>query len=141
VELSVNLAIRAEFADQSELSPDSVTGMLRRANGLRNKMKNLLTPLVIDRPNQAAVKKLCKEAEKINDARNEIVHSGFFSNRTKATAVIDRCRKFINDLVGLYEANFEIGPLAEDAIEEPSPETKAKAKPKKTLKRVRKSKR
>ncbi len=130
VELSVNLAIRAEFANQSDLSPDAVTGMLRRANGLRNKMQNLLTPLVINRPNQAAVKKLCKEAEKINDARNEIVHSGFFSNRAKATTAIERCRRFINGLVGLYETDFEIGPLAKDAIEEPPPEAKMKAEPK-----------
>jgi hypothetical protein len=77
VELSVNLAIRAEFAAQAELSSATVDGILRKANGLRNKMQNLLSPLVIGRANAATIKKLSKTAEKINDARNEIVHGGY----------------------------------------------------------------
>jgi hypothetical protein len=138
VELSVNLAIRAEFAAQSKLSAATVDGMLRRANGLRNKMQNLLSPLVISRPNEAAIRRLCKAADKINEARNNIVHSGFFSSRSNATITIERCRQFINMMVRLYEDNFELGPLVQEAIEEPAPEAMSELKPKTRRKKAEK---
>jgi hypothetical protein len=140
VELSINLAIRAEFTAQSKLSTTTVDAMMRKANGLRNKMQYLLMPLVIDRPNEAAIKKLWKVSEKINDDRNNIVHSGYFSNRPTATAAIERCRTFINSMVGLYEEDFELGPLVQNAIEDLTPEVKPawrrKAKVKKTKGRI-----
>jgi hypothetical protein len=140
VELSVNLAIRAEFAAQSELSADSVNGMMRKANGLRNKMQNLLTPLVMGRANQAEIKRLCKIAEKINDDRNEIVHSGYFSSRSKAKTAIEQCRQFIHGIVGLYEKDFDLAPLDQEVIEMPEEEGKAKSKQKARLKKLKKPK-
>lgn len=140
VELSVNLAIRAEFAAQGELSAATVNGMMKRANGLRNKMQNLLTPLVIGRTNQAAVKGLGKAAEKINDARNDIVHSGVFSSRSASTTTIEQCRQFINSMVRLYEEDFELGMLVKEVNEAPAPEVKADTKPKTRLKKVKKPK-
>jgi len=104
--------------------------MLRKANGLRNKMQNLLIPLLSDRPNIEAVKKLNKDSEKINVARNDIVHSGFFTTRPKATTTIRQCKEFINALVGLYEQNFEIGE-AELTASDMSLESKVEAKSKK----------
>lgn len=129
VELSVNLAIRAEFEAQSELSAATINAMMRRANGLRNKMQNLLTPLVAGGVNQAAVKRLSKAAESINDTRNDIVHSGYFSSRSDAMTAIEACRQFINQMVGLYEKDFQLGPLDQDAIEEVPPAATKKGKP------------
>lgn len=65
-ELAVNLTIRAEFKAQSELSPQSIDAMMKKANGLWGKMGGLLLPLVIDRPNETAIKKLSKASEQIN---------------------------------------------------------------------------
>ena len=133
-ELSINLAIRAEFAAQSELTPATIDAIMKKANGLWGKMAGLLLPLVIARPNEAAIKKLCGASEQINKNRNDIVHSGKFSNRTDALKAIEGCRKFINSLVQLYESDFKLDSLSPDALEEAVPETEpepeVKAKPK-----------
>jgi len=119
-ELAVNLAIRREFAAQSELSAQSIDAMLKKANGLWGKMAGLLLPLVIGGQNEAAIKRLCKLSERINKNRNDIVHSGHFSNRADALKIIHECRKFVNGLVVLYEGDFKLQSLSADAIEEQS---------------------
>ncbi len=131
-ELAVNLAIRTEFATQSELSPATVDAMMKKANGLWGKMAGLLLPLVIDRLNEEAIKKLCKVSDAINKDRNDIVHSGHFSNRANALKAIERCRKFSVSLVQLYEPDFELESLSPDALEADAPKTppKVRAKPK-----------
>jgi hypothetical protein len=117
-ELSVNLAIRAEFAVQSELTSETIDAMLKKANGLWGKMAGLLLPLVLNRPNEPAVKKLRKLSEEINKVRNDIVHSGKFSNRPEALKAIEICRKFSMSLVQLYEPGFSLKPLSADALED-----------------------
>lgn len=131
-ELAVNLAIRAEFAAQSELSPATIDAMMRKANGLWGKVAGLLMPLVIDRPNEKTIKELCKASDAINKDRNDIVHSGHFSNRANALKAVERCRKFSVSLVQLYEQDFELAPLSPDALEPDAPKasSKVKAKPK-----------
>jgi len=59
-----------------------------------------------------------KLSDKINKNHNDIVHSGHFSNRSEALEVIEGCRKFINSLVGLYEADFMLVSLDPNAIDE-----------------------
>jgi len=131
-ELAVNLAIRVEFAAQSELSPATVDAMMRKANGLWGKMAGLLLPLVIDRPNEKSIKDLCKASDAINKDRNDIVHSGHFSNRADALKAIERCRKFSVSLVQLYEPDFQLASLSPEALEPDAPKvsSKVKAKPK-----------
>ena len=121
-ELSVNLAIRAELAVQSELESATIDAMMKKANGLWGKMAGLLLPLVLDRPNEEAIKKLCKASDEINRDRNDIVHSGKFSNRADGLKAIERCRRFSNSLVQLYEPDFKLQSLSPDALEEPAPE-------------------
>lgn len=134
VELSVNLAIRAEFAAKSRLESTTVDAMMMNANGLWGKMAGLLLPLLIGRPNEEAVKKLCNASKKINLDRNGIVHSGKFSTRSDALKAIERCRKFSNSLVQLYEPDFILEALSADDLEEAAPEAEpksdVKAKPK-----------
>jgi len=133
-ELSVNLAIRAEFAAQSKLSSATIDAMMKKANGLWGKMAGLLLPLVIDRPNEKAVNRLCNASSEINKDRNNIVHSGLFSNRADALKVIERCRRFSNSLVQLYDPDFKLEALSPDVLEEATPEAEPKsvvrAKPK-----------
>lgn len=131
-ELAVNLAIRAEFSAQSELSPATIDAMMRKANGLWGKMAGLLLPLTIDRPNEKAIKDLCKASDAINKDRNDIVHSGQFSNCANALKAIERCRNFSVHLVQLYEPTFELAPLSPEALEPDAPKAKStvKAKPK-----------
>lgn len=143
-ELSVNLAIRAEFAEQSELTSETIDAMLKKANGLWGKMTGLLLPLMINRPNEEAVKKLCKASDDINKARNEIVHSGKFSNRSHALKAIERCRRFSASLVQLYEPGFTLESLSADALEDAEPEAMrapgTKARPKTKAKKGNTSK-
>jgi hypothetical protein len=143
-ELSVNLAIRAEFAAQSKLASATIDAMMKKANGLWGKMAGLLVPLVIDHSNEEAIKKLCKISDEINRDRNDIVHSGKFSNRADALKAIERCRRFSNSLVQLYEPDFKLQSLSPDALEESAPEgepeTEVKAKPKAKLRKVTRSK-
>lgn len=142
-ELAVNLAIRAEFEAQSELSPATIDGMMRKANGLWGKMAGLLLPLVIERPNEKTIKTLCKASHAINEDRNNIVHSGHFSNRANALKAIERCRAFSMTLVKLYEPDFELSPLSPDALEPDAPKarSKVKAQPTRSSKKTTKPKR
>lgn len=116
-ELAVNLAIRAEFAAQSELSPETIDAMLRKSNGLWGKMGGLLLPLIIGSENEVAIKKLCKISEQINKDRNEIAHSGKFSKRSDALKSIERCRTFCNSLVQCYEHDFDLSAIDAESLE------------------------
>lgn len=107
-EISVNLAIRREFATQSQLAQPFVDGLLKWANGLSGKLDKLLLPLLKGRDNHKAVSDLVALARKINDKRNKIAHSGAFCNEKEATALIDDCKTFVHGIVRLYEPSFAL---------------------------------
>ena len=45
-------------------------------------------------------------AAKINGKRNAVAHRGEFCDEKEATEVIEQSKKFVLDLIGLYEPNF-----------------------------------
>ncbi|MBE2968172.1 hypothetical protein IMT09_08670 [Burkholderia cepacia] len=108
-ELAANFAIRAEFAARSTFEPALVDKMLRWANGLSGKIRNLLLPLTAVEPKKhKTIRALSKHVEKINDTRNAVAHQGEFCSIEEAQAVIKHAQAFIHDLVQLYDPGFEL---------------------------------
>ncbi len=108
-ELAANFAIRAEFAARSTFEPALVDKMLRWANGLSGKIRNLLLPLTAAEPKKhKTIYSLGKRAERINDTRNAVAHQGEFCSVEEAQAVIEHARAFILELVQLYDPEFEL---------------------------------
>lgn len=106
-EIAANLAIRAEYADQSKFGPDFVDNMLRWANGLIGKLDRLLKPLWAGQSKKTKhFKELRKYADTVNEKRNAVVHTGEFCNQHEAEEVIAAAEKLISTLVALYEPAF-----------------------------------
>lgn len=107
-EIAVNLALREEFLEHSDFEVAFVDSLLRWANGLSGKVHKLLLPLLEGQSKHAAVKRLCKLANVITDRRNKIVHRGEFCSRKESTKIIQKCHKFVVELVRLYEPTFSL---------------------------------
>jgi hypothetical protein len=106
-EIAANLAIRAEFEDRSKFDASYVDNLLKFANGLDNKMRRLLLPVV---KGKRAVKYtgLQKLAEDISSVRNKIVHQGEFLNEDESVVVIEKARVFVKQLVDIYYYDFDL---------------------------------
>ena len=108
-ELVANHAIRAEFAARSQFDAEFVNSLLKWANGLSGKLRNLLVPLAAtDAGKMKAIAKLQKLAEAVNAKRNAVAHQGEFCNEREAIQVIDNARAFISGLAQLYEPQFKL---------------------------------
>lgn len=108
-ELAANHAIRAEFAARSQFDRAFVDSLLKWANGLSGKLRNLLIPLVASDPVKAgAMLALQALAERVNAKRNAVAHQGEFCNKQEATVAIANARDFITGLVTLYEPQFKL---------------------------------
>ena len=108
-EIAANFAVRTEFAKRSTFDDDFVNSLLRWANGLNGKVKNLLMPLcAADKDKQRLMKRLLKLSAEINAVRNAVAHQGEFCNETEAEGVLAAAQSFINDLVQLYEPKFAL---------------------------------
>lgn len=108
-ELAANHAIRAEFAARSQFDAAFVDGLLKWANGLSGKLRNLLVPLVTAAPaKRCAMADLQTLADRVNAKRNAVAHQGEFCNEQEATEAIANARNFITGLVTLYEPQFKL---------------------------------
>jgi hypothetical protein len=108
-ELAANHAIRAEFAARSQFDRAFVDSLLKWANGLSGKLRNLLVPLVATDPAKGgAMSALQALAERVNAKRNAVAHQGEFCNKQEATEAIANARNFITGLVTLYEPQFKL---------------------------------
>lgn len=108
-ELAANHAIRAEFAARSQLDGAFVDTLLKWANGLSGKLRNLLVPLVATDPaKRGAMAALQTLADRVNAKRNAIAHQGEFCNEQEATEAVANARTFITGLVTLYEPQFKL---------------------------------
>lgn len=113
-EIAVNLAVRREFAQRSQLSEDFVDGLLQWANGLSGKVTKLLLPLLEGQQKYAAINALCNNhVQAISTKRNAIAHQGAFCAEADATALIARCRQFVEGVITAYEPAFALPELAE----------------------------
>lgn len=108
-ELAANHAIRAEFAARSQFDGAFVDSLLKWANGLSGKLRNLLVPLVAADPaKQVAMAALQTLADRVSAKRNAIAHQGEFCNKQEATEAIANASTFITGLVTLYEPQFKL---------------------------------
>jgi len=108
-ELVANHAIRAEFAARSKFDVEFVNSLLKWANGLSGKLRNLLIPLAAtDARKKKKIAKLQKLAEAVNAKRNAVTHQGEFCNEQEAILVINDARAFISGLAQLYEPHFKL---------------------------------
>lgn len=108
-ELVANHAIRAEFAARSQFDQAFVNSLLKWANGLSGKLRNLLLPLTSNDPDKIKkIVKLQKLAEAVNSKRNAVVHQGEFCNEREATKVINDAQEFISGMAKLYEPQFSL---------------------------------
>lgn len=108
-ELAANHAIRVEFAARSQFDADFVNSLLRWANGLSGKLRNLLVPLAAtDANKKKAIAKLQQLADAVNSKRNAVAHQGEFCNEQEAAQVIKDAREFIVGLTQLYGPGFTL---------------------------------
>ena len=74
IELAVNFAIRQELIVERDLPLPFVDGLLKSANGLRNKYQNIYLPIMVEYEEHSLLRDLWKKRiEKINQ---EIVRNG-----------------------------------------------------------------
>lgn len=108
-ELMANHAIRAEFAARSQFDGEFVNSLLKWANGLSGKMRNLLVPLAApSAAKRMAIANLQNLAEAVNAKRNAVAHQGEFCNEQEAVQIIESARAFISGLALLYEPQFKL---------------------------------
>jgi hypothetical protein len=108
-ELAANHAIRAEFAARSQFDADFVNSLLKWANGLSGKFRNLLVPLAAaDANKKKTIANLQKLADAVNSKRNAVAHQGEFCNDQEAAQVINDARAFIVGLTQLYAPGFTL---------------------------------
>lgn len=105
-EIAANIAVRHELQEQRQIEASFVDHLLKWANGLAGKLDKLLRPLHTTKARQKAFKSLQKKAQKINDQRNLVVHSGNFMNKKEAEEVVALAREFIEQIVGTYNKGF-----------------------------------
>lgn len=111
VEISLNLALRHEYSQKTQFSDDHVDRILRRANGVKGKIR--LLSEVWERSRTERVKQLRAMIEEASEKRNRIVHSGEFCDERESQSLIANCRSFVVLLIGDYHDEFV---LSDDAI-------------------------
>jgi hypothetical protein len=107
-ELAANLAVRKEFENTSDFHKNVVDHFLFWANGLSGKISKLLIPMTAAQPHGPAVRALQPVSDRINQARNKVVHQGEFCNSGEAQLVIADARLFVETLVGIFHPAFEL---------------------------------
>lgn len=117
-EISANFLVRTELVERGELDPEFVNSLLKWANGIRGKMDNIVIKLPLGTQRIKELKDLKKIAEKINDKRNNVAHSGHFATREEAEDIEAMARTFILGLVLPYQPDFELKQLESASFSE-----------------------
>lgn len=103
IELAVNFAIRQELFIERELPLPFVDGLLKSANGLRNKYQNIYLPIMAELEEHDSLKRLWKlQIEKINQQRNAVAHSGEFRSRSTAKEIMEKTHNVLVKIMALY---------------------------------------
>jgi len=107
-EIAANIAVRQELQEQRKVEAPFVDHLLRWANGLAGKLDKLLRPLHTTAKRKKLFTSLRTKAQKINDQRNLVVHSGHFMNEAEAKEIVAIAKDFIEGIVGSYHAGFRL---------------------------------
>ncbi|MEO1566203.1 MAG: hypothetical protein AAFR92_08695 [Pseudomonadota bacterium] len=116
-EISLNLALRAEYKKAGKLVAEEVDQLLMKANGLFGKLDLLKSVSGSDLRSQLKdLKSVIKEAA---IKRNRIVHSGEFCSEVEARRHTDACEVFVNRLIANYESCFKLADVEIAPQEDP----------------------
>ncbi len=115
VELAANLVIREEFEKNRNLPVDFVNHLMKWANGLIGKLKNLIIPICNNTEKERCFKSINEKVRDINDQRNGIVHRGEFKRKRTSKRVINEAREVIQIMVRLYDSEFSLSLPNEDS--------------------------
>ena len=107
-EIAANFAVRQEFTARGKFDDDFVNSLLRWANGLDGKLNRLLIPMSKGTKANNILSGVRKDAEQVNKKRNAVTHQGEFCNVGESQEAIERARKFIETIVGIYEPGFKL---------------------------------
>ena len=101
-EIAANIVIRSELVQKRNLEPHFVDSLLVWANGLSGKFSRIILPLFHGTPQRAVFVKHHTEISKVNDARNQIAHSGRFANKASAEELLGIAHSVCTSLTGHY---------------------------------------
>ena len=107
-ELAANHYIRKELQENRGLSASFVNGLLKWANGIDGKFRNLIVPLSRENGNEAHINALKKKVEAINSERNSIVHQGQFKKESTARSKVAEAEEVILGLVKEHKKRFSL---------------------------------
>ncbi|MCG7910947.1 MAG: hypothetical protein JAY82_14370 [Candidatus Thiodiazotropha taylori] len=107
-ELAANHYIREELQNKRGLEKTLVDSMLRWANGIGGKFKNLIGPISKENGTSKKIKALSKQVTEINNVRNSIVHQGQFKMDKTAIRVAKEAREVIHGLVNEHKPEFSL---------------------------------
>lgn len=101
-EIAANIVIRSELVQKRGLEAQFVNSLLLWANGLQGKFSRIILPLFEGSPRHATLKKHHKEIGTVNDARNEIAHSGRFASKENAKKLLRVAHTVCSSLTSHY---------------------------------------
>jgi hypothetical protein len=107
-ELAANFVIREELQTKRNLEAEFVDDLLYWANGLPNKLRNLILPACKGSDKHRLFESLTDRVRKVSSERNSIVHSGQFKKKGTTRIVIIEAKEIIETLVNKYEPGFSL---------------------------------
>jgi hypothetical protein len=102
VEIAANIVVREELVAKMGAQPKFVDDLLRWANGVQGKFDRLIMPLAHGEKRITKLEKIKPAIGKVNEKRNQIVHSGHFSNESSAMEIVGLSRQIITTLLRPY---------------------------------------
>ena len=87
-EIASNIYIRHYLLERHGLPEDFVNSLLKSANGIAGKFRQLITPAAKSLDKWDEVRTLQQKIDSINKHRNEVAHAGRFKNRKDAKSSV-----------------------------------------------------
>jgi hypothetical protein len=100
-EIASNIYIRHYLLQKHHLPADFVDALLKSANGMAGKFRQLITPAAKSLGNWEQIKSIQKKIDSINKHRNEVAHEGKFKNKPDAEIVFS----YAIEVIGLLAPN------------------------------------
>lgn len=116
VELAINLVVREELENNQQLPKEFVNSLMKWANGLIGKLKNLIIPITKGTDKEEVFKLVQTQVADINTQRNNIAHRGEFKVKKTSSRVIEEARTIIHTLVQQYDASFTL-PIPDEKFD------------------------
>lgn len=113
-ELAANHYIREELQNRRGLEKELVNSMLKWANGIDGKFRNLIAPISKENNTSKITNALRKQVTEINRVRNSVVHQGQFKMDATAVKIAKEARKVILGLVNTHKPDFTLSKISKN---------------------------